>query len=108
MTQVPRMALANALSDLGRNEEALIMIREIDPRACQATTSDPGSAPVLRAMLARIELRLDRSGAEARLRGAIASMQAAGVGADEIATFRKELPAPRTSTAVAGAHAEKP
>jgi non-specific serine/threonine protein kinase len=100
VTQAARVALANALSDLGRNEEALAMIGEIDPKAYQATTSDPGRAPVLRAMQARIELRLRRSGAAAQLREAIASMQAAGVTDDEIATFRQALVAPNTSTGV--------
>ncbi len=102
VTQAARVALANALSDLDRNEEALAMIGEIDPKAYQATTSDPGRAVVLRAMQARIELRLHRPGAEARLRDAIASMQAAGVTDDEIATFRKALASPGTSTNVVG------
>jgi non-specific serine/threonine protein kinase len=108
VTQAARVALANALSDLGRNEDALAMIRAIDPKAYQATTSDPGRAPVLRAMQARIELRLHRPGAAARLRDAIASMQAAGVTDDEIATFRKALAAPGTSTDVVGVGSRKP
>jgi eukaryotic-like serine/threonine-protein kinase len=107
VTQAARVALANALSDLGRNKQALAMIGEIDPKAYQATTSDPGRALVLRAMQARIELRLRRPGAEARLRDAIASMQAAGVGDDEIATFRKALVAQGTSADVADGRSGK-
>lgn len=94
-TQAARVALANAYSDLGRNLEALEMIRAIDPVAFQATTSDPGRKSVLAAMQARIELRLRRAGAEARLRDAIAGMEMAGVAEDEIATFRKALPSAR-------------
>jgi non-specific serine/threonine protein kinase len=107
VTQAARVALANALSDLGRNGEALAMIGRIDPKAYQATTSDPGRAQVLRAMQARIEWRLHRPGADVRLRDAIASMQAAGVGDDEIATFRKALVVPGTSANVAGAESGK-
>jgi hypothetical protein len=36
------VALANALSELGRNGNALAMIREVDSTAYQATTSDAG------------------------------------------------------------------
>jgi hypothetical protein len=43
-------------------------------------------------MQARIELRLHKPGAAARLRDAIAAMQAAGVADEEIATFRSALP----------------
>jgi hypothetical protein len=46
---------------------------------------------VLRAMQARIEWRLHQTGAEARLREAIAGMRAAGVSGEEVASFRKEL-----------------
>jgi non-specific serine/threonine protein kinase len=92
-TQAARVELANALSDLGRNDEALAMIRAIDPRAYQATTSDPGRAIVLQAIEARIEFRLHRPRAEARLRDAIDAMRAAGVDTSEIETFEKALPA---------------
>lgn len=92
VTQAARVALANALTDLDRNEEALAMIGEVDPVAYQATTSDPGRAIVLKAMRARIELRLHRPDAEARLRGAIEAMQAGGIDPEEISTFQKELP----------------
>lgn len=92
VTQAARVALANALSDAGRDEDALTMIREIDPKAYQATTSDPGRSLVLRAMQARIEFRLHRPDGEANLRDAIAAMQTAGLDKDEIAVFRKELP----------------
>lgn len=91
VAQAARAELANALSDLGRNGEALALIRAVDPVAYQATTSDPGRASVLRAMQARIEWRLHQTGAEARLREAIAGMQAAGVSGEEVASFRKEL-----------------
>ncbi len=98
VTQAARVALANALSDLGQNEKALGMIREVDPVAYQATTSDAGRAIVLRAAQARIELRLHRPGAEAKLRAAIAAMQKAGLAQEEIDTFRKELPPARQAT----------
>ncbi|MGH8191212.1 MAG: tetratricopeptide repeat protein [Rhodanobacteraceae bacterium] len=88
VTQAARVALANALSDLGRNEDALAMIGEVDPVAYQATTSDPGRAVVLKAMQARIATRLHRPGADAQLRDAIGAMQDAGVANAEIATFR--------------------
>jgi non-specific serine/threonine protein kinase len=94
VTQAARVALANALSDAGRDKDALAMIREIDPKAYQATTSDPGRALVLRAMQARIEFRLHQSDGEANLRDAIAAMQTAGLDKDEIATFQQELPQP--------------
>jgi non-specific serine/threonine protein kinase len=90
-TQAARVALANALADLGRNEQALAMIASVDPVAYQATTSDPDRAVVLKAMQARIELRLHNPGSAARLRAAIAAMQTAGVADDEIATFRSAL-----------------
>jgi hypothetical protein len=54
-----------------------------------------------------IELRLHRPGADARLRDAITSVQAADVSDDEIATFRKALAAPRTSAAVVGVGSSK-
>ncbi len=91
-TQAARVALANALADLGDNEEALAMIAEVDPVAYQATTSDPDRAVVLKAMQARIELRMHKPGAATRLRDAIAAMQTAGVADEEIATFRSVLP----------------
>jgi non-specific serine/threonine protein kinase len=91
-TQAARVVLANALSDLGQNDKALAMIDGVDPAAYQATTSDPGRAVALKAMQARIELRLHKPGAAARLRDAIAAMQAAGVADEEIATFRSALP----------------
>ncbi|TAN06464.1 MAG: tetratricopeptide repeat protein [Rhodanobacteraceae bacterium] len=97
VTQAARVALANAMSDLGRNGEALAMIAEVDPVAYQATTSDPGRALVLEAMRARIEVRLHRPGAEAHLRDAVNAMQAGGVSADEIATFGQEGSAPGAS-----------
>jgi non-specific serine/threonine protein kinase len=90
-TQAARVALANALADLGRNEQALAMIASVDPVAYQATTSDPDRAVVLKAMQARIELRLHNPGSAARLRAAIAAMQTAGVADDEIARFRSAL-----------------
>lgn len=92
VTQAARTELANALSDMGRNDEALAMIQGVDPKAYQATTSDPGRAEVLKAIQARIELRLHRPGAEAQLRDAIIAMQAAGASDNDIATFRKALP----------------
>ncbi len=91
VTQAARVALANALSELGRNQEALAAIRKIDPLAYQATSTDPGRAQVLAAMRARIELRLHEPGAATRLRDAIAAMQTAGVGSAEIAPFREAL-----------------
>jgi non-specific serine/threonine protein kinase len=91
VTQAARTQLANALSDLGRNAEALALIEQVDPKAYQATTSDPGRALVLRAMKARIEWRLHRPEAKAALRDAIAAMQKADLADDEIDTFRKEL-----------------
>lgn len=94
ITQAVRVQLAEALSDLGQNEKALTMIRAVDPVAYQATTSDPGRALILRGIQASLELRLHRPDAEARLRAAIAAMQAAGIDGEEIATFRKELPRP--------------
>ncbi|MBN8714764.1 MAG: tetratricopeptide repeat protein [Xanthomonadales bacterium] len=91
VTQAARAELANALSDLGRNTEALALIEKVDPKAYQATTSDPDRALVLRAMKARIEWRLHQPDAKAALRDAITAMQKANMADDEIDTFRKEL-----------------
>lgn len=96
VTQAARVALANALADLGRDEEALAMIREVDPTAYQATTADPARALVLRAMQARIELHLHRYGAAARLRTAIAAMRDAGVGSGELGVYLEALGEPAT------------
>jgi non-specific serine/threonine protein kinase len=92
VVQAARVSVAMTLSDLHRNEEALALIREVDPVAYQATTSDPGRALVLRGLQASLELRLHHPGAEAKLRGVVAAMQTAGMDKEEIATLSKELP----------------
>jgi len=90
--QAARVAEANALSDLGRHAEALALLNHVDPAAYQATTSDPGRAAVLKAIRARILLRLGRRReAEPQLRDALARMQAVGVSEDEMTPFRKSL-----------------
>lgn len=90
--QAAYVAQANALSDLGRNSEALALIGHIDPKAYQATTSDPGRAAVLQAIKARILLRLGhRREGEPLMREALSRMQADGVAASEIGPFRRSL-----------------
>jgi DNA-binding winged helix-turn-helix (wHTH) protein len=90
--QAARVAEASVLSDLGRNQEALVLIATVDPDAYQASTSDPGRAALLKAMRARIMLRLDRHGeALPELRKALQEMQLAGVSRNEMDPFRKLL-----------------
>lgn len=93
VTQAANVSLANVLSDLGQNAQALALIAGVDPVAYQATTTQPGRALVLQAIRARIEWRLRRPGAQDRLRAAIAAMQAAGVADAEIEGFRRDLSA---------------
>lgn len=92
IVQAARVSMAMTLSDLKRNQEALDLLGTVDPVAYQATTSDPGRALVLRGLQASMEVRLHHPGSEARLRTVIAAMQAAGMDAEEISTFQKELP----------------
>lgn len=90
--QAARAARADVLSELGRNVEALALVKQVDPVAYQASTSDPGRAAVLKASRARILLRLGPS-AEAltQLRQAVRDMQAAGVSGQEMAPYRRAL-----------------
>jgi non-specific serine/threonine protein kinase len=90
--QAARVALANVLSDLGHNAEALALIEQVDPKAYQASTSDAGRGAVLKALRARILLRLGRRGEGLpQLQQALQEMQADGVAAEEIAPYRKIL-----------------
>ncbi|MGH8144736.1 MAG: protein kinase domain-containing protein [Rhodanobacteraceae bacterium] len=93
VTQSSRVVLATTLADLGRNEEALALLDEVDPTAYQSTSTDPGRALVLAGFKASLEYRLHKPGAEAKLRKAIDAMRAAGLDKEEIDTFQKELPA---------------
>jgi non-specific serine/threonine protein kinase len=90
--QAARVAEAGVLSDLGRQQEALALITRVDPDAYQASTSDPGRVPLLKAAHARILWRLGRRD-EARpgLQQAVQDMQLAGVAENEMAPFRKLL-----------------
>ena len=90
--QAARVAEANVLNDLGRRAEALTLIDRVDPEAYQATTSDPGRAPMLAAMRAQILLGLQRRDeALPALRQAVRQMHADGVPAAEIEPYRKML-----------------
>jgi non-specific serine/threonine protein kinase len=90
--QAARVAEATVLGSLGRNAEALKLIEEVDPKAYQATTSDPGRAAVLKAFKAQILLGMgERKRGESMLREALAEMQGDGVSEDEMAPFRKQL-----------------
>lgn len=93
VVQAAHVAEANALSDLGRQAEALALIEHVDARAYQATTSDPGRAVALAAYKARILVRMGRPDGVPQLRQAIARMEAAGLADNEVAAFRKELTA---------------
>jgi non-specific serine/threonine protein kinase len=94
VTQAARVAEAAALSDLGRNREALALIADVDPGSYQATTSNPGRASILEAMKARILLRLGRRAEGAsRLRAALSEMEKTGVSAEEAAPYRALLDA---------------
>jgi non-specific serine/threonine protein kinase len=90
--QAARVAEAGVLSELGQQAQALALVDTVDPVAYQATTSDPGRAPLLRALRAQILWRMGRS-AEARpqLQQALAEMQRDGVAATEQAPFRTLL-----------------
>ncbi|HWU78395.1 MAG TPA: winged helix-turn-helix domain-containing protein [Rhodanobacter sp.] len=90
--QAARAARADVLSALGRNAEALVLAEQIDPKAYQASTSDPGRAAVLKALRAQILLRMGRRGEGLPLmRQAVQEMTAAGVASEEIALYRKSL-----------------
>jgi tetratricopeptide (TPR) repeat protein len=107
VAQSARVVLATTLADLGRNQEALNLLDEVDPTAYQSTSTDPGRALVLAGFKASLEYRLHEPGAEAKLRKVIAAMQAAGLDKEEIDTFRKELP-PSGKSSVAGIGSGKP
>ena len=80
------------LSQLGRQAEALALIKHVDPSAYQASTADPGRAPVLGAPHAQILLRMGRrADGTARMQQALRDMSAAGV-PEEIARYREDLP----------------
>lgn len=87
-----RAARANVLSDLDHHAEALALIEQVDPKAYQATTSDPGRGAVLKAMRARILLRMGRrSEGLPRLQQALGEMREASVPDEEIASFQADL-----------------
>jgi non-specific serine/threonine protein kinase len=85
------------LADLGRNQEALNLLDEVDPVAYQSTSTDPGRALVLAGFKASLEYRLHRPGSGAQLRDTIAAMQKAGLDKEEIDTFQKVLADPTAS-----------
>ena len=90
--QAARAMLADVLSQLGRNVEALALVEHVDPVAYQASTSDPGRAAVLKALQARILLRLGRRAEGLSLmQQALRDMQAAGVSEEEMAPYRQSL-----------------
>jgi DNA-binding winged helix-turn-helix (wHTH) protein len=90
--QAARAARADVLSQLGRQAEALALIKHVDPAAYQASTADPGRAPVLGAPHAQILLRMGRrADGTARMQQALRDMSAAGV-PEEIARYREDLP----------------
>jgi hypothetical protein len=87
-----RAARANVLSDHGRNAEALILLGQFDPKACQVSTSDPGRDNVLRAIRAPILLRLGRRDeGDPLMREALKAIRAAGVSNEEVQPFDKFL-----------------
>ncbi len=91
--QAARVARANVLSDLGRNADALALVEQVDPKAYQASTADPGRAAVLEALRARILIRLGRrEEGLPQLRHALRDMQADGVAPGEMAPYQKGLP----------------
>src|SRR3546814_2079524 len=83
--QAARVAEATVLGSLGRNAKALQLIEKVDPKAYQATTSDPGRAAVLKAVKAQILLDMgERRQGESLLREALVEMRSDGVSNDEI------------------------
>src|SRR3546814_12163336 len=67
---------ATVLGSLGRNAKALQLIEKVDPKAYQATTSDPGRAAVLKAVKAQILLDMgERRQGESLLREALVEMR---------------------------------
>lgn len=97
VAQSARVVLAMTLADLGRNQEALNLLDEVDPVAYQSTSTDPGRALVLAGFKASLEYRLHRPGSGAQLRDTIAAMQKAGLDKEEIDTFQKVLADPTAS-----------
>lgn len=97
--QAARAGRANVLNQLGRPAEALALIDQVDPKAYQASTSDPGRAAVLKAFRAQVLLHLGRrKEALPALREALQEMQQAGVPEAEIASYRKSLPDGKAAT----------
>src|SRR3546814_10368181 len=87
------MRISDWSSDVCSSDlKALQLIEKVDPKAYQATTSDPGRAAVLKAVKAQILLDMgERRQGESLLREALVEMRSDGVSNDEMAPFRKRL-----------------
>lgn len=68
------------------------LTEHVDPLTCQASTADPGRAPVLKAIQARILLRLGRrTEGLSKMQQTLREMRAAGVSAAKIAPYRQSV-----------------
>lgn len=90
--QAARAMRAEVLSQLGRNTEALTLLQHVDPVAYQASTVDPGRAAVLKALEAKVLLRLGRRAeGRAQMQQALHDMRAAGVSKEEMSPYQEIL-----------------